>query len=104
MKKPQNNNTETQRSERPKRGESFSVSNARLWEDSNKVTFNLNYGPVTIYGCQVIEHKGGDFIAFPCRKAQNGEYYKHAYIKLTDDEQAAIIHLVEEELAKNGES
>ena len=60
--------------------------------------FNLNINEVTIYGCRVVESKTGDFISFPQKKGNDGKYYNHAYIKLTEDEVKAIIAEVEKEV------
>lgn len=48
-------------------------------------------GIVTIYGCYYREgtDKNGKeyaMVAMPSKKGSDGKYYKHAYVKLTDDD------------------
>ena len=62
------------------------------------VFFDVVINGVTIYGCKVVEGKNGDFISFPSHKGKDDKYYNHVYIKLSDEQTAAIIHQVEEML------
>lgn len=62
------------------------------------VFFDMEVNGVTIYGCKVIEGKNGDFISFPSHKGKDGKYYNHAWVKLSDDDSAAIVKQVEEML------
>lgn len=77
----------------------FKVANV-FEASTGTVFFNLTINEVTIYGCRVVEGKNGDFISFPQKKGNDGKYYNHAYIKLTDDESKAIIAEVEKEVNK----
>ena len=76
------------------------VDNVRTWKDGG-ITFALELvvapeRAVTIYGCRVATGKTGDnFISFPSRKGQDGKYYSHAYIRLTEEEQEAILLAVQ---------
>lgn len=62
------------------------------------VYFDMEVNGVTIYGCKVIEGKNGDFISFPSHKGKDGKYYNYAWVKLSDDDTAAIVKQVEEML------
>ena len=65
---------------------------------NDTVFFDMEVNGVTIYGCKVIEGKNGDFISFPSHKGKDGKYYNHAWVKLSDDDTAAIVKQVEEML------
>lgn len=97
MKKPNNENGNSQEN----KGTGLSVSRVKIW--SNGATFNLHYGRCTIYKCRVVESDKGDFVAFPQELGKDGKYYSFAYIKLTEAEQKAIIHLVEQEAEREAE-
>ena len=72
------------------------VTRANQVDDT--VFFDVVINGVTIYGCKVIEGKNGDFISFPSHKGKDGKYYNHAWVKLSDDDTAAIVNQVEEML------
>lgn len=69
--------------------------------DDGSITFNLMVdGFVTIYGCRIYDGKDGKpFISFPARKGNDGKYWNHAYMKLTDEQTEAVAKQVEELLA-----
>lgn len=54
-------------------------------------------GEVYINGCKVVSTKKGDFIAFPSRENE-GKYYNHVFINLTDEQSEAIINAVSEKI------
>ena len=62
----------------------------RAKELENVVMFDMIVNGVTVYGCsyKTFERKdgSGEFakIDFPSRKGNDGKYYKHVYVKLTD--------------------
>lgn len=66
--------------------------------DNGGVVFDVIINGVSIYNCRVVEGKNGDFISFPARKGSDGNYYSHAYIKLTDEDTQKIVGLVEKAL------
>lgn len=66
--------------------------------DNGGVVFDMTINGVSIYNCRVVGGKNGDFISFPARKGSDGNYYSHAYIKLTEDDTKKIIGLVEKAL------
>lgn len=66
--------------------------------DNGGVVFDVIINGVSIYNCRVVEGKNGDFISFPARKGSDGNYYSHAYIKLTEDDTKQIISQVEKAL------
>jgi DNA-binding cell septation regulator SpoVG len=69
--------------------------------DDGSITFNLTVdGFVTIYGCRIYDGKDGKpFISFPARKGNDGKYWNHAYIKLSDEQTEDVAKQVEEKLA-----
>lgn len=77
----------------------YSVDHVKM-DSKDRVRFALTVNGVTVYGCNVVEGKNGDFISFPSYKGKDGKYYNHAYIPLTDKEQEGILLDVEEELNK----
>lgn len=70
------------------------VTRAKQFKDGG-VVFDMVVNGVTIYGCRVIEGKNGDFVSFPAYKGSDGKYYSHVWIKLSDDDTAAIVKQVE---------
>lgn len=62
----------------------------RAKELENVVMFDMIVNGVTVYGCsyKTFERKdgSGEFVKidFPSRKGNDGKYYKHVYVKLTD--------------------
>lgn len=77
----------------------YSVDRVKM-DSKDRVRFALTVNGVTVYGCNVVEGKNGDFIAFPSYKGKDGKYYNHVYIPLTDKEQEGILLDVEKELNK----
>lgn len=77
----------------------YSVDHVKM-DSNDRVRFALTVNGVTVYGCNVVEGKNGDFISFPSYKGKDEKYYKHAYIPLTDKEQESILLDVEKELNK----
>ena len=88
MKKPEKTASEIGRVE---------ITRAKAF-DNGGVVFDCIINGVSIYGCRVVEGKNGDFISFPSRKGSDGKYYSHAYIKLTAEDTANIVGLVEKAL------
>ena len=80
----------------------FAVEHVRDWGRSGGISFALRVcAPfvVEIYNCRIMDSRdGGEFIAMPSRKGSDGNYYRHAYIQLTEDQHSEIIQLVYDEL------
>ena len=75
----------------------FKVEHVRDWGRNGGITFSLRIeGPITaeIYGCRIKSSRNGEFVAFPQRKGQDGKYYRHAWLQLTDDQTDEIISAV----------
>lgn len=89
MKKPEKKSESTVQRVDVLRAKSF---------DNGGVVFDVIINGVSIYNCRVVEGKNGDFISFPARKGSDGNYYSHAYIKLTDEDTNKIVGLVEKAL------
>ena len=57
-------------------------------EKGTCIAFDMKVNEVIIYGCYyregVKDGKDYSMVAFPSRKASDGKYYKHAYVKLSD--------------------
>lgn len=96
------NNTRNQSPEIVSDGVTFCVEHVRDWGRRGGITFALRVTDpivVEIYNCRVMDSKdGGEFIAMPSRKGSDGNYYRHAYIQMTEQQQAEIIQLVYDEL------
>ena len=89
MKKPEKKSESAVQSVEVVRAKSF---------DNGGVVFDMTINGVSIYNCRVVEGKNGDFVSFPARKGSDGNYYSHAYIKLTEDDTKKIVGLVEKAL------
>lgn len=92
MKKPEN--------EKKSIIKSYGVSRVKM-DAKGRVRFALTVNDITVYGCNVVEGKNGDFISFPSYKGSDGKYYNHVYVPLTESEQKGILEDVEKELNKN---
>ena len=57
---------------------------------------------VEIYNCRIVQSRdeGGEFVGMPSRRGTDGNYYRHAYLHLSDAQNADIIQLVYDELEK----
>ena len=76
----------------------WAVNYCKQWKDGG-ISFALELEvaedrKLTIYGCRIVDSKKGNFISFPSRKGSDGNYYSHAYIQLTQEEQDEIIEAV----------
>jgi len=106
--KRKTNNRQDQQQERKQSPEitvdnvTFAVEHVRDWGRRGGISFALRVcAPVVveIYNCRIMDSRnGGEFIAMPSRKGSDGNYYHHAYIQLTEQQQADIIQLVYDEL------
>ncbi|MBR2155379.1 MAG: hypothetical protein IJ941_00360 [Clostridia bacterium] len=78
----------------------FTVERVHQFDDGG-ITFNLQVdGFVTVYGCRIYDGKEGKpFISFPARKGNDGKYWNHVFIKLSDEQVEEIAKQVEEKLA-----
>lgn len=91
-----NNTTATANREYAK-VESFTVSGVKEWRE-NDITFTLTVNGVTIYNCRVACYGDTDFISFPSRKGSNDKYYNIAYVRLSKEDEEAILAEVERQL------
>lgn len=62
---------------------------------AGNIGFDMEINGVTIYGCIYVQgtsKKGNDyaFTTFPQRKGDNGEYYNHVYVKLSEKDEETI--------------
>ena len=80
----------------------WAVDRIKQWDDGS-VTFDLQIAVaperyLTVYGCRIAKGRQDDFVSWPSRKGKDGKYYSHAYLRLTQAEQDAIIARIQEEL------
>lgn len=97
MKKPETSKKGNENKAEEIKLDSYGVNRVKMW-DNGGVTFDLTLNGVTIYGCNVVEGKEGDFISFPARKGSNNKYYSIAYAKLSSKDQSDILSEVERQL------
>ena len=57
--------------------------------------FDIIINGVTIYGCVIVDSAAGSFVSFPAKEGKDGKWYKHVYIKLSDEEEQAVIDAVD---------
>lgn len=67
----------------------------RVKDTKHGVFFDMCINDVTIYGCSWVEgtkNDGSDyeFVSFPSHKGKDDKYYNYVYVKLSDNDTAAI--------------
>lgn len=70
------------------------VTRATAFKNGN-IGFDIVVNGVKIYGCIYVQgknKKGEDyaFVSFPSRKADDGNYYNHAYVKFSEKDEETI--------------
>ena len=78
-------NTETREKE-------FKIKRAHEFKNGN-ISFDFELDGVSFYRATVVKGKNGDFVSWP-QYESNGKYYSYYYMKLTDEEQEALIDAV----------
>ena len=83
----------TKKEETPKDHE-IEVTRATAFKNGN-IGFDMIVNDVKIYGCIYVQgknKKGEDyaFVSFPSRKADDDNYYNHAYVKLSEKDEDTI--------------
>ena len=63
--------------------------------DDGSVAFDMEVNGVSIYNCTLREGKNGQFVSFPSRKAKDGKYYSHCYVKLSEEDTKSIVEQLE---------
>lgn len=71
------------------------VIRAHQFEDGS-IVFDMTINGVTIYGNRLVEGKNGQFVSFPSRKGKDGQYYSHAFAKLSKEDTDKIVAQIEE--------
>lgn len=74
----------------------FKVKRAHEFPNGN-VSFDFEIDGISFYRSIVVKGKEGDFVSFPSYES-NGKYYHYYFIKLTDEEQNALIDAVYDSL------
>lgn len=77
---------------------SLEVTRAHSWGEGKGASFDMKLNGISLYNCRVVEGKKGDFISFPSYKANDGKYYSHYWMKLSEETTKEIISKVEEML------
>lgn len=71
------------------------VTRAHQFNDGT-IEFDMKIGgDITIYGNRLVDGKNGIFVSFPSRKGNDGNYYSHVFIKLSEDDVASIVAQIE---------
>mgnify|MGYP002855007905 CR=1 FL=1 len=80
----------------------WKIIRAQKFERSGDISFTIEISGITIYGAVLKwSNKNGKwFVSWPSRKGNDGEYYKHVYIPLTDGDTKKIEDAIEEALSK----
>ena len=71
------------------------VKRAKQFSNGN-IGFDVEINGVTVYGCVYVQYadkKTGEdraFISFPSRQSDDGKYYNHAYVKLSEKDEETI--------------
>lgn len=80
---------------------SIEVTRAKDFSKDGKtaIAFDMKVNGVQIYNCWYREGEGkkGEFslVSFPSRKGDDGKYYNHVYVKLSDEQVDDIAKQIE---------
>lgn len=80
----------------------------RVKDTEHGVFFDMCINDVTIYSCSWVEGTKSDgseyeFVSFPSHKGKDGKYYNHVYVKLSDNDTAAIKECLQAAINENEE-
>ena len=70
----------------------FTVKRAHEFSNGN-ISFDFECSGISFYRAVVVKGKNGEFVSFP-QYESNGKYYSYYYMKLTNEEQEALIDAV----------
>lgn len=88
-------NIKTKKSEAVSTAENkIKVTRGHVFDDDT-VAFDMEVNGVAIYNSTLREGKNGQFVSFPSRKAKDGKYYSHVYVKLSEDDVKNIVEQLE---------
>lgn len=94
MARMNRNTTKQETRKAPERiAHTYTVTRAIEFKNGG-VAFDLLIDDITVYGCNVVSGKKGDFISFPQKQGKDGKYYSHVYLRLTEDETNEILDKV----------
>ena len=65
------------------------VTRATAFKNGN-IGFDIVVNGVKIYGCIYVQGEDYAFVSFPSRKADDGNYYNHAYVKFSEKDEETI--------------
>lgn len=72
----------------------ITVTRAHQFDDGS-IIFDMEINGVKIFGNRLVDGKNGKFVSFPSRKGNDGNYYSHAFYKLTNGDTQNIIAQIE---------
>lgn len=71
------------------------VTRAHQFKDGS-IVFDMKIGgDITIYDNRLVNGKNGTFVSFPSRKGNDGAYYSHVFVRLSEDDVASIVAQIE---------
>lgn len=78
----------------------FTVDRVHQFDDGS-INFNMTVdGFVQVYGCRIYDgNNGKPYVCFPARKGNDGRYWNHVYMKLSEEQTEEIAKQIEEKLA-----
>ena len=88
------NITTKKKTEKDEVKNSIKVTRGHVFDDGS-VAFDMEVNGVSIYNCTLREGKNGQFVSFPSRKAKDGKYYSHCYVKLSEEDTKSIVEQLE---------
>ena len=71
----------------------ITVERAHAYKDH--LFFDMVVNGVKIYGCRLVEGSKGTFVSFPSRKGNDGKYYSHAWVQLSEADIKNIVEQIE---------
>lgn len=88
-------NVKTKKTDNAVNNHEIEVTRAHQFKDG-AIVFDMKIGgDITIYGNRLVNGKNGTFVSFPSRKGNDGNYYSHVHIKLSEDDVASIVAQIE---------
>lgn len=88
-------NVKSKKTENAANNHEIEVTRAHQFKDGY-IVFDMKIGgDITIYGNKLVNGKNGTFVSFPSRKGNDGNYYSHVFIKLSEDDVASIVAQIE---------
>lgn len=88
-------NTKSKKAENAANNHEIEVTRAHQFKDGS-IVFDMKIGgDITIFGNRLVDGKNGTFVSFPSRKGNDGNYYSHVFVRLSEDDVASIVAQIE---------